>query len=300
MTPLWTHGQAAAATGGTNRVPWSATGVSIDSRTVGTGDLFVAIVGPNADGHRYVADALARGAAAAVVAQEALPSLGLPETAPLLAVADTLVALEDLARAARARSRARIVGITGSVGKTSTKEALGRALARLGPTTVAAGNLNNHWGMPLTLTRLPADAAYGVFELGMNHAGEIAALTDILQPHVAVVTTVAAAHAAHFASEEAIADAKAEIFLGVVEGGAAVINRDNRHFTRLSARAAGAGVRRILGFGEHEAADIRLLDCTLHAACSAVRARIGKTVLDYSFGAPGRQIVLNSLAVLGA
>ncbi len=216
MNALWTAAEAAIATGGSSAMDWAARGVSIDTRSLVPGDLFVALRGPNHDGHDFVEAAIERGAAAAMVDR---PISGLPPTAPLLRVADTLRALGALGVAARNRSGARIVAITGSVGKTGTKEALRLALAACGPTFASAGGLNNHWGAPLSLARLPAIAAYGIFELGMNHSGEIAVLTRLVRPHVAVITTVEPTHLGFFPSIEAIADAKSEIFLGLEPSG---------------------------------------------------------------------------------
>ena len=237
MTPLWTAADAAAATGGSSTGSWAATGVSIDTRSLAAGDLFVALRGPNHDGHDFVGAALKGGAAAAMVDREVA---NLSTAAPLLRVADTLAGLTSLGAAARKRSRARILAVTGSVGKTGTKEALRLALAPCGPTFASAGGLNNHWGAPLSLARMPPDAEYGIFELGMNHSGEITVLAQLARPHVAVITTVEPAHLGFFPSVEAIADAKAEIFLGLEPGGIAVLNRDNPHFARLAA-AADAG-----------------------------------------------------------
>ncbi len=204
MSALWTASDLVAATGGTARRDFTATGVSIDSRTVAAGDLFIALQGPNFDGHAFVADALARGAAAALVAQA---PHGIADDAPLLVVGDTLAALTALGRAARRRSHARVIGVTGSVGKTGTKEALRVALAGQGLTHASVGSFNNQWGVPLSLARMPREADFGIFELGMNHAGELAELSPIARPHVAIVTTIEVAHLGYFASLEAIADA---------------------------------------------------------------------------------------------
>src|SRR5919201_335172 len=223
-----------------------------------------------------------------------------PEHAPLLVVADVLEGLRDLARAARARSQAKVVAVTGSVGKTSTKEALRLTLARSGETHASVASYNNHWGVPLSLARCPQGARYAVFEIGMNHAGEIEPLTRLARPQVAIVTAVEPVHLEFFGSLEAIADAKAEIFLGVERGGAAVINRDSPQFTRLEGRARDAGVERIVAFGEHARADARLIKCSLQAETSTVQARILGTDVTYKVGAPGRHLVLNSLSVLAA
>jgi len=295
MNSLWTAADAAAATGGVSTVDWVATGVSIDSRTIAAGDLFVALRGPNHDGHNFVKTALERGAAAALIDRD-IP--GVTTTAPLLHVADTLNGLAALGAAARIRSSAQIIAVTGSVGKTGTKEALRLALAASGPTYASAGGLNNHWGAPLSLARLPPVAAYGVFELGMNHAGEIADLTRLVRPHIALITTVAPAHLGFFPSVEAIADAKAEIFLGLAPDGIAVLNCDNPYYGQLKAAAIHAGVATVWGFGVHSAAEVRLVDCVLDAAGSTVEASIAGEMVRFRVPIPGRHWVMNGLAVL--
>jgi UDP-N-acetylmuramoyl-tripeptide--D-alanyl-D-alanine ligase len=211
-----------------------------------------------------------------------------------------LAALRALAAAARARLQGKVIGVTGSVGKTGTKEALRLALSQDGETHASAASYNNHWGVPLSLARCPASARYAVLEMGMNHAGEIEPLSRLARPHVAIITTVAPVHLEFFGSLAKIADAKAEIFLGLEAGGAAVINRDNSQFAHLKRRAKQAGVARIVSFGEHEQADARLIKCALHPGCSAVQADILGTELTYKIGAPGRHLVHNSLAVLAA
>ena len=297
MTALWTAQAAAAATGGRASRAWTADGVSIDSRSLARGDLFVALVGPNADGHDHVAAALAAGAAAAVVQRR---PKGLPADAPLLEVADTFEALNALAAAARRRAAARIVAVTGSVGKTGTKEALRLVLGRQAPTAASLGNLNNHWGAPLSLARMAPDAAYGVFELGMNHPGEIAPLSRLVRPHVALITTIAPAHTAFFRSLDEVADAKAEIFEGVAPDGTALLNRDNGWFDRLAEAARRRGIGRILGFGRSRDAEARVLEAELGAEGSRVAAEIDGRRLAYRIGAPGPHWVVNSVAVLAA
>ncbi|HYD66790.1 UDP-N-acetylmuramoylalanyl-D-glutamyl-2,6-diaminopimelate--D-alanyl-D-alanine ligase [Azospirillum sp.] len=292
---LWTAEDAAAATNGQAAQPWRATGVTIDSRKVEPGDLFVAIKGPNFDGHDFVAQALAQGAAAAMVSR--VPA-GVAADAPLLAVEDTLAALADLGHVARLRGNARVIGVTGSVGKTGTKEALRHVLGAQGATFATEGSLNNHWGVPLSLSRLPQDSAFGVFELGMNHAGELGPLSRLVMPDCAVITTVEPAHLEFFASVEAIADAKAEIFEGMNPNGVAVLNRDNPHFGRLLAAARTQGLTRIWSFGAHEDADARLVEYSLHATCSAVTAVVKGERLQYCLSLPGKHWVMNSLAVL--
>ncbi|MGH7013114.1 MAG: UDP-N-acetylmuramoylalanyl-D-glutamyl-2,6-diaminopimelate--D-alanyl-D-alanine ligase [Stellaceae bacterium] len=295
MSALWTAAEAAVATDGTNTAAWSAQGVSIDSRSLLPGDLFVALKGPKFDAHEFVAAAFGKGAVAAMVAR-VMPGA----TKPLLAVADTQKGLEDLGRAARARTAAKIVGVTGSVGKTGTKEALRHAFERQGATHASSGSLNNQWGVPLSLARMPQDTVYGVFEMGMNHPGEIDALTRLVRPDVAVITTIEPAHLGFFPSVEAIADAKAEIFNGMEPRGCVVINRDNPYFGRLAERAKAAGVGRVIDFGTHADAAVYLIDCHLHASASAVTASVQGEIVDYCLSLPGRHWVMNSLAVLAA
>lgn len=292
---LWTAAEAAAATDGTVTADWQATGVSIDSRTVKPGDLFVALVGPNHDAHRFVRDALAAGAAAAMVHRREGVA---PAGPPLLVVDDTTSGLQALAAFARLRTRAKVVAITGSVGKTGTKEALAYALAGQGSTHATAGNLNNEWGVPLSLARLPADADFGVFEAGMNHAGELERLSRLLKPDAAIITTVAAAHLENFPSESAIADAKAEILRGMDNRGIAILNRDNKYFPTLVAHARTQGLGSIWSFGSAVEADARLIDCRLASESSEVKAAVSGRVLDYRLSVPGRHAVMNSLAVL--
>jgi UDP-N-acetylmuramoyl-tripeptide--D-alanyl-D-alanine ligase len=292
---LWTSDLAARATGGSNSADWAATGVSIDSRTLQPGDLFIALEGPSFDGHNFIAAALTAGAAAVMAHRR--PD-DLTDPAPLLLVDDTLAALTALGIAARARSSARFIGVTGSVGKTGTKEALRHCLAAQAPSFASAGSLNNHWGVPLSLARMPPQSLYGIFELGMNHPGEIRQLTKLVRPHVALITAVEAAHSAFFDSITDIAVAKAEIFEGVEPGGAAVLNREHPFFAVMAERAEAAGVTRIVSFGRHRDADARLINCSLHGGHSTVRALVGGTLLDYSLGLPGAHWVMNSLAVL--
>lgn len=294
---LWTHQEAEQATGGVSAVPWEATGISIDSRTLAPGDLFVALAGPNFDGHSFVAAALQQGAAAAMVSS--LPD-GVTARAPVLTVDDTFVALQALGRAGRDRSRARVVGVTGSVGKTSIKEALRRVLGAQGRTHSSEGSLNNHWGVPLSLSRLPADAEFAVFEMGMNHAGEIIPLTRQVRPHVAVITTIEAVHIQNFASVDEIADAKAEIFEGLEAGGIAVLNRDNPYYPRLEARALAAGVQRIVTFGSHDEATLRLLACKEEAGGSEIHVRSPMGELQIQIGIAGRHWATNAVCVLAA
>ncbi|MGE3935297.1 MAG: UDP-N-acetylmuramoyl-tripeptide--D-alanyl-D-alanine ligase, partial [Rhodospirillaceae bacterium] len=295
--PLWTAAEAAAATGARAAGTWAATGISIDSRSVAAGDLFVALAGPSFDGHDFVADALAKGAAAAMVAR--LPA-GVAADAPLLVVDDTLAGLGRLGAAARARTGARIVAVTGSAGKTSTKEALRWVLSRQGLTAASAASHNNHWGVPLSLSKMPRAAAFGVFEIGTNHPGEIAPLSRLVRPHVAVVTTVAEAHIEFFATVEAIADEKADIMAGLEPGGTAVLNRDIATFARLAASARARGVARVIAFGRHADAAARALNVHADGAGSRISADIAGLNVDYQLPVPGTHWVSNSLAVLAA
>src|SRR5215207_3537200 len=254
--PLWTPEEVLAATGARAVGAFRAvTGVSIDTRTLEAGDLFFAIKGDVHDGHGFVRDALAKGAAAAVVSEERAAKF--EGAGPLLVAPDVLDAMRRLGIAARRRSAAKTVAVTGSVGKTGTKEALRLGFERLGKSHAAVASYNNHWGVPLTLARMPPDTAFGVFEIGMNHAGEIEPLSRMVRPHVAVVTTVEPVHIEFFRSILAIADAKGEVFCGLEPGGTAVINRDNAQFERVKAHALASAAGRILSFGEHEGADIR-------------------------------------------
>ncbi len=294
--PLWTLADVLAATGGeaSGALPATANGVSIDSRTLEPGDLFFAI-SDRTDGHAYVDNALGKGAAAAVVARGYEGNAG-----PLIRVDDPLEALNLLGTAARQRSAAKIVAVTGSVGKTSTKEMLRTVLSASGATHASEKSYNNLWGVPLSLARMPQAACYGVFEIGMNHAGEITPLTRLVRPHIAVITTIAPVHLEFFAGTAAIAEAKAEIFSGLEPGGAAVINRDTEHFPLLEQRAKQAGAATIVSFGEDAAATVRLTAVTLNSDTSTVTAQAFGETLRYTIAAPGRHLVLNSLAVIAA
>ena len=297
---LWTRDEVLRALGGKARGQggnWEANGVSIDSRSVHPGDLFIALEGPNNDAHDYVAAALEKGAAAALVHK--VPA-GLAPDAPLVIAEDSMKALQALGVAARERASGRIVAVTGSAGKTGTKEALRQMLSAFGTVSASAASFNNQWGVPLSLARMPRDADFGVFELGMNHAGEIRELVKLVQPEVAIITTIASAHLEFFKNGAEIAAAKAEIFEGLRPGGTAIINADNEYYGLLRAKATAQGVSRILAFGRHPEAQIRLLSSELYARCSAVSAMIGGQALDYCLSMPGAHWVQNSLAVMGA
>jgi UDP-N-acetylmuramoyl-tripeptide--D-alanyl-D-alanine ligase len=290
MTALWTPADLAAATGAP--ATFAARGVSIDSRTLRPGDLFVALVGENGDGHAHVADALAKGAAGALVHR--VPD-GLPADARLLLVPDTLAGLTALGAFARARFGGRVVAVTGSVGKTTTKEMLRTILGDAGRTHAAEASHNNHWGVPLTLARMPADAAFAVVEIGMNHAGEILPLARLARPHVALISTVERTHIGYLGSIEAIADEKASLLAGLVPGGIAVLPGDSPMLSRLVARTGGANVWL---FGTGAECEGRLLESIGGADSNEVTALIGSLRVQFHMAAPGRHMAMNAVAAL--
>lgn len=274
---------------------WTAEGVSIDGRTARNGDLFVALKGPVHDAHDFVAQAFASGAVAAIV--QRAPSQ-VPPDAPLIYVDDTFAALQDLGRVGRQRAKGKIIAVTGSVGKTGSKEQLRTMLEACGDTYANEGSFNNHWGVPLSLARLPADARFGVFEIGMDHAGEMRALGHEVKPNIALITNIEPVHLANFASTEAIADAKAEIFLGMDAGGAAILNRDNQHYSRLLAAAKTQGLKRIVSFGRDAKADARMLDYTTTETGSMTRASIMGHTVRYRLDVAGEHIAFNAMGTL--
>lgn len=290
---LWTSTEAEAATLGKASRAFEVSGLSIDTRTLKAGDLFVALQGDNRDGHDFLRAAFDAKAGAALVTHT-------PDgvTGPVLTVGHTQRGLEDLARAARARSHAKILAVTGSAGKTTTKEILRLACNALGRTHASAASYNNHWGVPLSLAALPRDAEYGVFEVGMNHFGELRNLVSFVRPHLALVTTIAPAHLEFFGSCEAIADAKSEIFEGIEPGGAALIPADSPYAERLTARAKQARVSRIVGFGEK--GEAKLLSFTLDGEGMRVKADILGRAVDCFVGAPGAHIAQNVVGALAA
>jgi UDP-N-acetylmuramoyl-tripeptide--D-alanyl-D-alanine ligase len=292
-SPLWTAFDIAEATDGEVQGAFTASGVAFDSREVGPGDLFIALKGEATDGHRFVAKAFESGAAGAIVSHAV--------DHPHVRVADTTAALNALGRASRARTKAKIVGVTGSVGKTGTKEALFAAFDRAVPGQAhrSVKSYNNHTGVPLSLARMPAATRYGVFEMGMNHAGELAALTRLVRPHVAIVTAIAPAHAAYFADESEIADAKGEIFQGLEPGGVAIIPEDSPHRDRLF-RAAEPHAARVLTFGRGEGADVRVMEEVPLDAGTLLTVKLPKAELTFTLGQSGAHWVSNGLAVLAA
>ena len=292
QTGLWDAIALARAVKGTANAGFAVSGVEIDSRDVQPGDLFFALKGESTDGHRFIEMAMEKGASAVVVDRDC--------DVPHIRVSDTTEALERLGAAARERTRARIVGVTGSVGKTGVKEAIFAALDRSsrGRAHRSVKSYNNHVGVPLSLARMPARSRYGIFEMGMNHAGEIAALTRQVRPHVAVITTIAPAHIEMLGSEEAIADAKAEIFEGLEEGGTAIVPADSPHFERLRDAALECGAQ-VVSFGSADHAQVRLLDAIggTHGG-SLVTADMGDRRICYTVAMPGAHWVANSLAVM--
>ena len=298
---LWTIADMVDAMSGrpVGDLPEGIDGISIDSRSISSGEAFFAIKGDKVDGHKFASAAVANGAALLVVSEAKLPALGRV-TAPMIVVHDVLEAMRRLGIAARARTKARIIGVTGSVGKTTTKEMLRHVLSAQGRVHASVASFNNHWGVPLTLARMPQDTTYGVFEIGMNHADEIRPLVKLVRPHIAIVTAIAAAHLGHFKNLSEIAAAKAEIFEGVEQGGFVLLNRDSEKFTQLKKAAAACNVEHVHAFGEHKQADIRLLNWQARDDGSAVEADILGAACKFEIGIPGRHIAQNALAVAGA
>lgn len=307
MADLWTILELVDVVGGTVEPCLTASNgagvpgvgsVSIDSRTLEPGALYVAIQGVAQDGHKFVGAAFQAGANAALVRSDYEP--GSLDEGVLVRVPDPLAALEALGRAARARTGAKVIAVTGSAGKTGTKEALKDMLSTGGVCHASVKSFNNHWGVPLSLARMPAEARYAVFEVGMNHAGEILPLSVMIKPDVALITTVAPVHIGHFANEEEIADAKAEIFAGLKESGTAVLPIDNPHYERLKSRAREAGVAAIIGFGGNVAADARLLSGEFGRSESVVTADIMGEVHSFKIAIAGAHIALNLIGALAA
>lgn len=290
---LWSSAEIETATLGRASRPFAAGGVSIDTRTLKPGDLYIAIKGEKRDGHDFLAEAHAAKAGGALVS--GLPE-GAPPDLPVVLVANTQRAMEDIARAARARSDGRIVAVTGSAGKTTTKEMLRLAFGALGSVHASGASFNNHWGVPFSLSGLPRDTRYGVFEIGMNHFGEIRALVGLVRPHVALVTTIAPAHLEFFGSCEAIADAKSEIFEGIVPGGVAIIPADNEQSERLMARARQCAVAHILTFGSK--GDARLTGYETSGEGVRIRADVRGQPVDFRLGAAGMHLAANALGAL--
>jgi UDP-N-acetylmuramoyl-tripeptide--D-alanyl-D-alanine ligase len=292
MSTLWTSAEAEAATLGRASAQFAATGISIDTRTLKPGDLFVALKGDARDGHEFVGAAFKANASAVMLSHECENAKGSQ-----LLVANTLRGLEDLARASRARTHAKIVAVTGSAGKTTTKEMLRLVCSALGATHVSAASYNNHWGVPLSLAAMPRETEFGAFEIGMNHSGEIRALVSFVRPHAALVTTIAAAHLEFFGSCDAIADAKSEIFESIVPGGAAVIPADSPYAARLHARARQANVSRVLAFGT-KGAEARIVSVQDLAEGMRVEAEILGREVHFRMRASGAHFASNAVGAL--
>ncbi|WP_375643450.1 MULTISPECIES: UDP-N-acetylmuramoyl-tripeptide--D-alanyl-D-alanine ligase [unclassified Bartonella] len=301
MTALWDKQALVAAINGVvmGSMPETFSGVSIDSRTLAEGDVFFCIKGHHLDGHDFAAQAYKRGAGVLIVAEHRLRDMK-KISAPLIVVSDVLQALEQLAQAARKRSRAKIIAVTGSVGKTTTKEALKQALATAGNVHANLASLNNCWGVPLTLARMPMESDYGIFEIGMNHRDEIRPLVKLVCPHVALITHICAGHMGFFKDLEEIAKAKAEIFEGLDEKGIAILNADSDFFSYLVQKAKKCGVKKILSFGETKDADYQARGIRLLTDSTSMIVRIGGRDREVQIGAPGRHIVQNSLGVIAA
>lgn len=296
MTTLWTDEDAGGAVSGQVTGPFAATGVSIDTRSLQKGDLFIALRGENRDGHTFVEAAAEAGAAAAIV-ESTWPGVA-QSSIPLIVVEDAYNALFALAVAARARSSAKIAAVTGSVGKTGAKEGLALALSAFGSVHRSEGNFNNHYGAPLSLARLPKEADFAVFELGMDHAGEIEPLSQLIRPHVALITTVSAVHIEFFESTLGIADAKAEIFAGLEPGGTAVLPRDNALYHHLRLRADEAKVPSQITFGRHADANFQVRSTTASETGQHVRVLHGSELYAYRLSAIGEHRATASAAVL--
>lgn len=294
MTTQWKAQDIVSATGGRTTGKWTATSVSIDTRTLKKGALFVALRGANVDGHAFVKEALQKGAAGTIVSH---PVDGV-DTKHLVMVEDAEAALRDLGIAARARTRANVIGVTGSVGKTGAKEMLRTALSALGRTFASEANLNNQLGVPLNLANIPVDADFAIIEMGTNHPGEIAPLSKWSKPHVSLITTVDAVHLEHFDSIEVIADEKSAIFDGMGGAGIAVLNADNAYFTRCKKYAERKGLDRVLSFGTSHTANCRMAGYKIEDTHSVVEAEIAGTRTTYRIGAIGKHWALMSVAVL--
>ena len=282
---LWTAAALREATGGSLAAAMPVSGISIDTRSIAPGDLFVALRDVR-DGHDFVAEALSRGAAAAMVDRD---PPGVAPDAPLLRVADTLEGLRALGAAGRARCRGRVAAVTGSVGKTGTKEMLRLLLGSLGPTHAAVASYNNHWGVPLTLARMPAGTAFAVIEIGMNNPGEILPLSRLARPHASAVTAIGEAHIGHMGSLKAVAAEKGSIAAGLEPGGVAVLPRDSEFFDRLAGLARAAGAARVIGFGEHPAAEVRLAEAGI--------LRDGRTRAVIALGGREAEVIMPAMGL---
>ena len=302
MSLLWEMDALMAAIDGrpVGTMPDGISGISIDTRTLQKGAAFFAIKGDHVDGHDYLAAAMRAGAALAVVDESKLVSLGSLKL-PLIVVSDVMDAMRRLGEVARMRCKGQIIAVTGSVGKTSTKEMLRTVLSATGPVHASVASYNNHWGVPLTLARMPEDTRFGIFEIGMNNGGEITPLVKMVRPHVAIITNVAAVHLGAFDSVDDIARAKAEIYTGVVPGGYALINHDDRRYVLLRDLAKEAEIEHLNSFGAKRGSEFWLRELHTTSEGSTLNVRInGEKDVEYSVNVPGEHMAMNSLAVLGA
>lgn len=297
---LWESDALVASINGrpVGNMPEGITGISIDTRTLKKGEAYFAIKGDVHDGHKFVSAAMSAGAGIAIVAEEKLVALG-HITGPMIVVRDVLEAMRNLGEAARARTKAQIIAVTGSVGKTTTKEMLRTALSASGSVHASVASFNNHWGVPLTLARMPQDTRFGIFEIGMNHPDEIRPLVKMVRPHIAMINNVAAAHLGAFKNLDDIAKAKAEIFEGVVEGGYALINKDDSRTSILTKLASKAGIEHLRTFGEKRGSDFWMKSAEYQADGSSIIARIAGKELNVRLNAAGKHLAKNALAVLG-
>jgi len=309
QVPLWRAEEIIAATHAILPAEaerdWVANGVSIDSRTLAYEDLFIAIKGAQLDGHDYIKQAFEAGACAVLAAAHVDLShadLSAHNESRILRVPDTLIALQTLGAAARARMKGKVVAVTGSVGKTTIKEGLRAALDSSGATHASQASYNNLWGVPLSLARMPEATEFGIFEIGMNHAGEITPLVEQVQPDIALITNIAPAHIAHFENLGGIAAAKAEIFTNFANSASnmkiALLPADSEWFDYLQSEAKKAGAKRIVSFGEGKQADSRAISVKLHADCSCMSANILGQAVALRIGLPGKHMVINSLSIL--
>ncbi|MAR79688.1 MAG: UDP-N-acetylmuramoylalanyl-D-glutamyl-2, 6-diaminopimelate--D-alanyl-D-alanine ligase [Rhodospirillaceae bacterium] len=295
MTPLWTSKEVITATNGTSFGSkfWQANGISIDTRTISPGNIFIAIIGENIDGHNYIDEAFEKGASAAIISKKNANISGKN----YVLVRDTFVGLNSLAKYSRSRSKTKVIAITGSVGKTSTKEILRSALSGQFLVYATEGNLNNHLGVPLTLARMPVDTDFAILELGMNKAGEIRSLSKLVKPDFALITSVEAVHLEFFDSIDDIADAKGEIFEGTKRKGFAIINLDSKYFQKLS-EIANQYELNVISFGSSKNPDVKLLNYVLHEDCTCVTCDINGLKMAFKIGVPGLHVINNSLSVL--
>lgn len=295
MICLWTGSEVLKCTEGSGNADWQASGVSIDTRTIAPGDLFIAIKGPNFDGHEFIQEAFDKGAAAVLIQQSLYTKqIDSLSSRPIIIVRDTLTALKDLAYAARKRFKGKILALTGSVGKTTIKEWLYHVLSAQKDTFASFGSFNNHIGLPLSLSRLSMDAFYGIFELGMNHAGEIKSLTELLKPDVVMISNVFPQHIGNFSSLEEIVMAKSEIF--TFSPKLAIVSRDSPHYDHI--KSLGNNVSQWMTFGVHEKSDIRLVSAVDNKDIVKVTVRIYEKEFTYLLPSLGQHWIMNSLAVL--